>query len=121
MDTSKDVTVRLELYQIDFAREYERTPLYVTEKVWDIINEEPKWTNHRRQVIAAAFTTTRNWDFCSHRPSIWQPIFMANHRGGHIVDFRFCVGKMYGEDTYLITLASEDLPDGFELSFHPDA
>ena len=118
-DTLVQVVVREELTRIDFGRQYEDRPLYVTNAVRDLIDEEPELAKVRLGSIATEMTVVRGYDFTPRMRCIWRPMVMVNpSTGAHTEDLRFCMTKYDGEDCYLVMMDKEPFPNGFQLAFH---
>ncbi len=62
-ETLVKVLASPEVERITYGREFETEPLFATRAVIDIINEEPEWAWHRRELIAIEMSVVRAADF----------------------------------------------------------
>jgi hypothetical protein len=120
-DTLIKVLISPEVERITYGREFDTEPFFATRAVMNIINEEPEWAWHRRELIAIEMSVVRAVDFEPRQRGIWRPMIMANpNTGVRAVDMAFYSIRYNGQDGYLVTLDGEKLPEGFYLHYHED-
>lgn len=120
-DTLIKVLASPEVERITYGREFETEPFFATRAVMDIINQEPEWAWHRRELIAIEMSVVRVADLEPKRRGIWRPMIMANpNTGARTVDMAFYSVRFNDQDSYLVALEGEKLPEGFQLHYHED-